>query len=91
MSFRVAHQILSVVGKRLVDENLSPSEITVEIVEEAAIEHTEKNRLCEDVLRQTLDAWTGVEGTSFQRRNFKRVRRPHKGGQKQADAKTRKN
>ena len=66
MSFRVAHQILSVVGKRLVDENLSPSEITVEIVEEAAIEHTGKKiGLCEDVLRQTLDAWTGVEGRRF--------------------------
>ena len=38
----VAHQILSVVGKRLVDENLSPSEIAVEIVEEAAIDIPKK-------------------------------------------------
>ena len=66
MSFRVAHQILSVVGKQVVDSNLSPAEITVDMIEEASIQHTGKKiGLSEEALKQTLDAWSGVEGRHY--------------------------
>ena len=66
MSFRVAHQILSLVAQRVVDKKLSPQAITVEMVEAAAVEHTGKKLgLTEQVLRHTLDAWTGVTGRKY--------------------------
>ena len=66
MSFRVAHQILSLVARQVVDEDLPPSALTVEMVETAAVEYTgHKLGLTEAVLRQTLDAWTGVEGRQY--------------------------
>ena len=66
MSFRVAHQILSLVAQQVVDRDLPPSAITVEMVEEAAVAHTGKKLgLTEAVLRRTLDAWTGVEGRKY--------------------------
>jgi argininosuccinate lyase len=66
MSFRVAHQILSLVAQQVVDHDLPPSAITVEMVEDAAVAHTGKKLgLTEAVLRRTLDAWTGVEGRKY--------------------------
>lgn len=66
MSFRVAHSILSTVAKEVLDRDLPPSAITVDIVEAAAMEHTGKPLgLTDEVLRQTLDAWTGVTGRTY--------------------------
>lgn len=66
MSFRVAHQILSVIAQEVVDKGLPPSDITVEMVEAAAVEHTGKKiGLTEEALKHTLDAWTGVEGRRY--------------------------
>jgi len=66
VSFRTAHQILSLVAAQVVDKDLAPSAITVDMVEDAAVAHTgAKLGLTEDALRHTLDAWTGVEGRKY--------------------------
>ena len=66
MSFRVAHQILSTIGQEVIDKNLPPTDITVELVEAAAVAHNGKKiGLTEDALKNTLNAWTGVEGRRY--------------------------
>ncbi len=66
MSFRVAHQLLSVVARDVVVRGLAPADLTVEMVEEAAAAYTgEKIGLTEDVLHTVTDAWTGVTGRRY--------------------------
>ena len=66
MSFRVAHQLLSVVAREVAARGLTPADLTVEMVEQAAVDYTgETIGLTEAVLRTTMDAWTGVTGRRY--------------------------
>ncbi len=66
MSFRVAHQLLSVVARDVAARGLTPADLTVEMVEAAAVDYTgEKIGLTEEALRTAMDAWSGVTGRRY--------------------------
>lgn len=61
MSYRTGHQILALLMQKVADGGIPPSEVTVEMVEAAAVQYTgQKLGMTEDALRRVFDAMNGV-------------------------------
>jgi argininosuccinate lyase len=66
LSFRTGHQILALFMQRVADQEISPEEVTVAMLEEAAREYTGKKLgISEEEFRRALDAKHCVEERKF--------------------------
>ncbi len=66
MSFRTGHQILALLMQRVADKSIAPSEVSVEMVEQAALEYSGKKLdLKQETLDQIFDAMYCVRQRSY--------------------------